>query len=461
MAYAKATQRPLKVLDRAMESAESLLAWLSRDLGIALQKCRGLSDSQVAFAVALGQMREQTQTPTRSLAKVPDPFISRYPQQLCGIWSLTPEGRAAQQFLDSSAVMHVNKMWGLMLFTWLGAGGTLGQAFQQLMAVPEMSNYRCDDRQPLEVINYAKLCVEHLDGHARQFFGSDGRDKSQRLGKSAEGMLAAWHEAVPALTKAFGKGTSSFMAALGRLPKAGPLAQKEICSYLGVSTHFSYMAEEIPFGPGAEKGARLFLQLEDHFLDGAKALRKRLEDCMLQHFPGLRGKSDLGYLSVVDIEIFCCYGYTYCCKFIQKLRERLKRPFCKVPYDEALELAEGFTTPTGWVLHVNGRPALEIELPAFSCASESKKPRLSSSLFSLGEDWRRLEQGLGQGQKQKHACFKAVKELGRCTEQEILQKLQLYVDRQELDKPEQPLSKIWGYYRPKLLQEGFLVMTEP
>ena len=150
-----------------------------------------------------------------------------------------------------------------------------------------------------------------LDSSARQFFGSDGRDKSQRSGRGAEGMLSAWHEAVPALTKAFGEGTSSFMAALGRLPKAGPWALKEICSYLGVPTHSSYMAEEIPFGPGAEKGARLFLQLQDHFLDGTKALRKRLEDCMLQHFLGLKSKSDLDYLSVVDIEIFFCYDYSY------------------------------------------------------------------------------------------------------------------------------------------------------
>ena len=79
------------------------------------------------------------------------------------------------------------------------------------------------------------------------------------------------------------------------------------------------MAEEIPFGPGAEKGARrLFLQLEDHFLNGTKALRKRLEDGMLQHFPSLKGKSDLDYLSVVDIEIFCCYGYSRCRTFVQK-----------------------------------------------------------------------------------------------------------------------------------------------
>ena len=99
------------------------------------------------------------------------------------------------------------------------------------------------------------------------------------------------------------------------------------------------MAEEIPVGPGAKKGARLFLQLEDHLLDGTKALRKRLEDCMLQHFPGLKGKSDLDYLSVVDIKIFCRYGYSYCCTFVQKRQ--------KVPYDEALELVEGFTTPTG------------------------------------------------------------------------------------------------------------------
>ena len=127
-----------------------------------------------------------------------------------------------------------------MLFTWLGAGGTLGRAFQQLMAVQEMSNYRGDDRQPLKVINYAKLCVKHLGGHAWQFFGSDGRDESQRLGKSAEGMLAAWREAVPTVTQAFGEGTPSFMAALGRLPKAGPLLRKRsaatwVCPFTSVT----------------------------------------------------------------------------------------------------------------------------------------------------------------------------------------------------------------------------------
>ena len=189
----------------------------------------------------------------------------------------------------------------------------------------------------------------------------------------------------------FRQGHSKLHGGLGPPAKSRALAQKAICSYLGVSIHFSYMAEEIPVGPGAKKGARLFLQLEDHLLDGTKALHKRLEDCMLQHFPGLKGKSDLDYLSVVDIKIFCRYGYSSCCTFVQK--DRLKQPFCKVPYDEALELFEGFTTPTGWLLHVNGRPALEIELLAFSCASEAKKPRLSGSLLSLGEDWRHLEQG--------------------------------------------------------------------
>ena len=260
------------------------------------------------------------------------------------------------------------------------------------MAVQEMSKYRGDDRQPLEVINYAKLCVKHLGGDARQFFGSDGRDKSQRVGKSAEGMLAAWREAVPAVTKAFGEGTSSFMAALSRLPKAGPLLRKRSAVTLVCPLTSDTWLRRFPL---------------------ALALHKRLEDCMLQHFPGLQGKSDLDYLSVVDIKIFCRYGYSYCCTFVQK--DRLKQLFCKVPYDKALELVEGFTTQTGWLLHVNGRPALEIELPAFSCASEAKKPRVSGSLLSLGEDWRRLEQGLGQGQKQKRACFKAVEELGRHT----------------------------------------------
>ena len=73
---------------------------------------RGMSNSQVAFAMAQKQMPEQTQAPTTSLAKVSCPFmdISR-----AVVWLLQKD-KAAKQFLDSAAVMHVNKMWGLMLY---------------------------------------------------------------------------------------------------------------------------------------------------------------------------------------------------------------------------------------------------------------------------------------------------------------------------------------------------------
>ena len=66
-----------------------------------------MSNSQVAFAMAHKQMPEQTQAPTTSLAKVSCPFmdISR------AVVRLLQKDKAAKQFWDSTAVMHVNKMW--------------------------------------------------------------------------------------------------------------------------------------------------------------------------------------------------------------------------------------------------------------------------------------------------------------------------------------------------------------
>ena len=68
-------------------------------------------------------MPEQTQVPTTSLAKVSCPFmdISRE------VVRLLQKDKAAKQFLDSTAVMHVNKMWGLMLYMALaGVSAAIG-----------------------------------------------------------------------------------------------------------------------------------------------------------------------------------------------------------------------------------------------------------------------------------------------------------------------------------------------
>ena len=39
--------------------------------------------------------------------------------------------------------MDKHKMWRLVLFTWLGAGGVHGQPWQELCAIPAIMMYLC------------------------------------------------------------------------------------------------------------------------------------------------------------------------------------------------------------------------------------------------------------------------------------------------------------------------------
>ena len=72
--------------------AADLRARLTDTVGLDL-RCDALSETQVLFASTLGLMREQTLSST-----VLCPAIYRFPEQLCGGWSATPEGQRAKAF---------------------------------------------------------------------------------------------------------------------------------------------------------------------------------------------------------------------------------------------------------------------------------------------------------------------------------------------------------------------------
>ena len=263
--------------------ASDLCKYLEQDLGLKLQEHKELSRSEIAFAASLGLMREQTgASQRRQTPQVACPFIQKFPEQLCGSWAAAPEGKAAKELLQPNGdVMTAQKMWHLVLFTWLGAGGLHTKPWEQIRSIPELAVYSPDPRQPLEVIRFAMLWVQRCGNHVLQFFGSDGRDKGTRFGRSAFLMLTDWHKAVPGLVEALDKGSSAFLSELRRTRGMGVLAQKEMLSYLGVSNHQRFCdlaAECIPFGDGAKRGASSFLGLTRGHLQAVKHKLPHLQD---------------------------------------------------------------------------------------------------------------------------------------------------------------------------------------
>ncbi|CAE7433989.1 unnamed protein product [Symbiodinium microadriaticum] len=289
-----------------------LRAHLTDTVGLDLRH-DALSEREVLFASILGLMRAQTLSST-----VLCPVIHRFPEQLCGSWSATPEGQRAKVFLDAGGdAMDENKMWQLMLYTWLGAGGVSGLPWKHILATDGLTHYEPSSDQAMAVVKFAMLYTQCRGNHVLKFFGSDGRDKGLRFSQDKFLMLKAWHASVPALTAALNFNTASFVSKMRDIDGFGELAVKEVLSYLGVSGHerFRTMAFQfIPFGPGAKNGASLFFGCTRKLLQLATNLQPHIQEYLAKCFPTVEPG-----VTVVDIEIFLCYGYTYC-KMVQQLR---------------------------------------------------------------------------------------------------------------------------------------------
>ena len=293
--------------------ATGLRAHLTDTLGLDLQGHDTLSETEVLFASMLGLMREQMLS-----SAVLCPVIYRFPEQLCGSWSATPEGQRAKAFLDAGGdVMDQDKMWQLMLYTWLGAGGVHGLPWKHICATHGLTRYNSSSGQAMAVVKYAMQYTQLCGNHVLKFFGCDGRDKGLRFSQDKFLMLKAWHAAVPALTTAFNVSSATFLSCMCDMDGFGQLAVKEVFSYLGVSGHerFRTMAFElIPFGPGAKNGASLFFGCTRKLLQMSTSLQPRIQEYVAKCSPNVEPG-----VTVVDIEIFLCYGYTYG-KIIQQLR---------------------------------------------------------------------------------------------------------------------------------------------
>ena len=76
--------------------------------------------------------------------------------------------------------MDQDKMWQLMLYTWLGAGGVDGLPWQHICATNGLTRYDASSDQAMAVLKFAMLYTQLCDNHVLKFFGSDGRDKGLR-----------------------------------------------------------------------------------------------------------------------------------------------------------------------------------------------------------------------------------------------------------------------------------------
>ncbi|CAE7264561.1 unnamed protein product [Symbiodinium sp. CCMP2456] len=157
--------------------------------------------------------------------------------------------------------MDQDKMWQLMLYTWLGDGGVGGLPWQHILATAGLTCYDASPAQAMAVVKFAMSYTQFCGIHVLRSFGSDGRDKGLRFSQDKFLMLKAWHAWVPTLTAAFNSDSASFVSKMRGIDGFGELTVKEILSYLGVSGHerFRTMAFAlIPCGPGAKNGASLF-----------------------------------------------------------------------------------------------------------------------------------------------------------------------------------------------------------
>ncbi|CAE7888413.1 unnamed protein product, partial [Symbiodinium sp. KB8] len=139
-----------------------------------------LSETVVFFGFILGLMREQPLSST-----VLCPVIYRFPGQLRGSWSATPEGQRAKACLDAGGdAMDQEKMSQLMLYTWLGAGGVDGLPWRHICSTDGLTRCDSSSEQAMAVIKFAMSYAQLRGNHVLKFFGSDGRDEGAKNGAS-------------------------------------------------------------------------------------------------------------------------------------------------------------------------------------------------------------------------------------------------------------------------------------
>lgn len=367
----------------AAQIQDDLWNYLTQDLGVPLGARRprasgekSLTDGQRAFVAALGLQRLMTllhRSPPAPGVQ-PCPITARFPEQLHGTLAHLPEAIMSVRDILDRGGPHVtaSKMWRLLFFTWLGAGGHRGQPWDRLKRHPEVAKYNAErPEQAWEVLRWVMMQVQAEDCSLMRVVSGDGLDKKCRLSSKTFVMLVAWHGAVPSMLAGYRAGPRAFLAAMDQvMGMKGELFQKELCSYLASSTHKVLRAfgeDSMPFGQGAKNGAHAYLGITENHLASVKKLLPRLEAGMREIFPRLTRRQ--AALTVGDVEICLCFTTNY-----SRLARGLRKALGGVPYRTAMgsdpggtaQLArEAIKTPAGWFAYENGRvlEKYEVSLP--------------------------------------------------------------------------------------------------
>eukprot|EP00747_Dinoflagellata_sp_TGD_P084078 gnl/TRDRNA2_/TRDRNA2_162374_c0_seq1.p1 gnl/TRDRNA2_/TRDRNA2_162374_c0~~gnl/TRDRNA2_/TRDRNA2_162374_c0_seq1.p1 ORF type:complete len:433 (-),score=91.23 gnl/TRDRNA2_/TRDRNA2_162374_c0_seq1:161-1459(-) len=360
---------------RATKLAKVLHRFLREDLKLPLPEFSAKNARVETFGALLGIMRASNPLHPQKAAlkqlKVRCPLTRRFPTTLTGkLMHYEDAVVGVPEIIDKDGpIMDEHKMWRLLIWIWLGNGGHMHQAWNQLKGKPCGQRYRAGDlRQPLEVIKFTIHAVAKT-GALMRVIGSDGLDKKSRLAKRRLLYLCGWHEAVPKLVETFHQSPSDFAGELRTIQGLkGELTMKELLILISGSKYktLSRVGEaELPFGQGAKNGAKSFLGIP--LMDGRDAGHRyreileemvpSLEKAIAKKFPALRPA--LCQVTLGDIEPSLCGAFIYA-KMIEKLRKAVGRDGRLNLRDEDATwklIEEHVATPAGFIPHTReGRP---------------------------------------------------------------------------------------------------------
>lgn len=358
---------------RAKHLSKVLHEFLSTDLQLPLRSFESKDSGVEAFGALLGVMRASNPLflQPRALAglKVPCPLTRRFPTTFTGKLTHYEDAHVAlEEVIDhGGGGMHVDKMWRLLVWIFLGNGGHQHQAWKDLRKMdPVLKRYRPDARQPLEVLRWVVNAVSHT-GKLMLVIGSDGLDKKSRLAERRILWLTHWHKEVPGLVESFNCSPDAFVAHLSKIKGlSGELTQKEILILLSASRdpyQRSVGQAMLTFGQGAKNGAKAFLDVP--LIPGKSAgirygqiLRRKvpeLEATIGRLFPEL--PRELRAVTVSDIEPCLCGAFIYS-KMVEKLRKSLPAGSLKgCAPASAWAAVCSLSVPAGFIPHdEHGRP---------------------------------------------------------------------------------------------------------
>mmetsp|Transcript_103440 Transcript_103440/g.183764 ORF Transcript_103440/g.183764 Transcript_103440/m.183764 type:complete len:417 (-) Transcript_103440:66-1316(-) len=349
-------------ISKGKAKARTLRAYLKDDLQLPFStNVSSAERSTETFAAFLGLMRSCNPLHSRKRARealpVVCPLVQRFPEVLTGklLWYKDVHVPLADIIDRTGDKMNKDKMWQLLVWIYMGSGGCLHQAWNCLKHLPCVKKWKDDERQPLEVIRFMIRSV-HSCGNLMKVFGGDGLDKKYRLSKDRILYPVVWHENVPALVKAFEKGSEAFHDELMKLPGLrGALTRKEVLILFASSKHskFRKVGEpSLPFGQGAKNGAMAYLGVpmntrSDDTQFYHRKLHKKIpaiESAMQRMFPALSKQETK--VTIGDVEPCLCAAFVFT-GMVTKFRNTLGKDRRKMLQEDSQEVWKAVTSMKG------------------------------------------------------------------------------------------------------------------